>query len=406
MSQVGLVRCDVRAGAAAVEAQVAAAIELAGGLPARLRTARSILVKPNFVGSNGRFSHAEIKRHVPTGKPVGDTDPLVTRAVVRLLRAANPSARLLIAEGVDTKPGISAAQVFAWNEADQLVDECGAELLDANDGELLTVPVPGGLINRTLVVRREVVEAEAVVSVAKLKVHGTAGITLGIKNLFGLLPRRAYGSTHRNFVHTNYYRLMRTLVDTALVIRPDLVVIDGLIASNRSIVGDPVEMGLLLAGADPVATDATGMRLMSFNPLADFPTMPFLVAENHLRLAASAGLGELDPARIAVRGEEVTALARPGFFIETEGGVTTAQAAASRQAAIEQAAIFQQRRAEFERAYAGQYIFLRNGRVERATASLAEMSEWASRQMAQDVFGLALKVEPAPAAAERVEAYV
>jgi hypothetical protein len=79
---------------------------------------------------------------------------------------------------------------------------------------------------------------------------------------------------------------------------------------------------------------------------------------------------------------------------------------AARRAAIEQAAVFQQRRAEFERDYAGQYIFLRNGRVERATASLAEMSEWASRQMAQDVFGLTLKVEPAPAATERLEAYV
>ena len=404
MSQVGLVGCDISADAAEVEARLAEAIALAGGLPVRLRAARSIVVKPNFVGSNGKRGFDEIKRHA-SGKPVGDTDPLVTRAVVRLLRAANPTARIFIAEGVDTKPGIEPAQVFAWNGADRLVDECGAELLDANDGEMLEVPVPGGLINRTLTVRREIVAAEAVVSVAKLKVHGTAGITLGIKNLFGLLPRRAYGSTHRNFVHTNYVRLMRTLVDTALGIRPDLVVVDGLIASNRSIVGEPVVMNLLAAGHDPVATDAIGMQLMGFDPLDDFPMPPFLVAENHLRLAAGAGLGELDPARISVRGEPVAALARSGFAIETESKVTTAQAAAARQAAIEQAAVYQARRAEFERTYAGQYIFLRAGQVERATPSLAEMSEWASKQMAQDVFGLTLKVEPPAAAAERLEAY-
>ena len=53
----------------------------------------------------------------------------------------------------------------------------------------MRVPVPDGMMLRYLWVRREIAEADTYVSLAKLKCHQTAGITLSTKNMFGLLPR-------------------------------------------------------------------------------------------------------------------------------------------------------------------------------------------------------------------------
>src|SRR5918994_1581453 len=91
-------------------------------------------------------------------------------------------------------------------------------------------------------------EADAVVSIAKLKAHGTAGVTMSVKNMFGCLPRTYYGSTHRNFMHTNYFRLMRVIVDIATTLKPDLAVVDGLGASDHGMDHEPIETNVLLAG--------------------------------------------------------------------------------------------------------------------------------------------------------------
>src|SRR5213079_1360852 len=110
----------------------------------------------------------------------------------------------------------TAEDVFGWMDAPQLVEEFGVTLLNSNEGELVPVPVPGGgLIHKAVYLNRALADVDAVVSVAKLKAHGTAGVTMSVKNMFGILPRGRYGSTFRNFMHTNYFRLMRVVVDIA-----------------------------------------------------------------------------------------------------------------------------------------------------------------------------------------------
>ncbi|HVA89588.1 MAG TPA: hypothetical protein VNL71_07070, partial [Chloroflexota bacterium] len=155
---------------------------------------------------------------------------------------------------------------------------------------------------------------------------------------------------------------------------------------------------------DPVATDAVGAAVMGFDPHSDFPTEPFVVSENHLRLAASAGVGILDLAGTEVRGVPISEVSRR-FSIQTEMKVTTEQAIGARSAAIEQAAVFRARRAELLRQYAGQYVYLRNGDVEWSSPTLAEAANRAIQQLPRGEYGLAIQVLPETEEIEKASAY-
>jgi hypothetical protein len=182
-------------------------------------------------------------------------------------------------------------------------------------------------------------------------------------------------------------------------------VVDGLVASDHGMDHDPVETNVLLAGHDPVATDAVGAAVMGFDPEADFPDAPFLVSENHLRLAARAGLGTLDLAGTEVRGLPLSEARGHRFSLWTEYRVTTEQARAARRAAIEQAAVFRERRAELLRAYAGQYVYLHAGQVEWAAPTLADAADRAIRLLPKGHYGLAIQVLPEEEEVERASAY-
>lgn len=402
---VALTRCRHDSSDEAVAEAVHATIELAGGIPEKVRRARKILVKPNYVGANSKPSDDAIKRF--EGRLVSCSEPCINRAVVAALRAANPGAEIVFAEGIDARAPRTAEDVFRAMDAPRLVDEYGVKLLNANDAPVEPVPVPGGgLIHRAVHLNRELADVDAVVSVAKLKAHGTAGVTMSIKNMFGILPRSYYGSTHRNFMHTNYFRLMRVVVDIATTLKPDLAVVDGLVASDYGMDHEPREMDVLLAGHDPVATDAVGAAVMGFDPETDFPNEPFLVSENHLRLAAKAGVGTLRLAETELRGLPlVEARAARPFSIQTEMKVTTEQAVAARQVAVEQAAIYRARRQELLRDYAGQYVYLRDGEVEWAAATLAEAADRAIRLLPAGHYGLAVQVLPEDEEIEKSAAY-
>ena len=424
---VAISRCHFRSSDAAVEAAVRETVALAGGVPERVRNARKVLIKPNFVGANGKPSDEAIKRHRGTrsgvsreggwppspsgrgspGRMVSCSEPAVARAVVALVREANPNAEIVFAESIDVSGDRTPEDVFRAMGAVSLVDDFGVRLVDSNDGEIVPVPVPGGgLIHKVVHLHRDLAEADAVVSIAKLKAHGTAVVTMSLKNMFGCLPRAYYGSTHRNFMHTNYFRLMRVIVDIATTLKPDLAVVDGMVASDHGMDHEPVETNLLLAGHDPVATDAVGAACMGFDPESEFPNEPFLVSENHLRLAAGVGLGTLCLAETVVRGLPLAeARSKHRFSIQTEMKVTTSQAVEARRAAVEQAAVYRARRAELLERYRGQYVFLRNGEVEWSEPTLAEAADRAIRKLPAGEYGLAIQVLPEEQEIERAAAY-
>jgi uncharacterized protein (DUF362 family) len=188
----------------------------------------------------------------------------------------------------------------------------------------------GGEVASAWEVHRAYVETDVLVSLTKLKSHVSGGITGGMKNLYGIPPSSLYGDdlgdepdenalgyrnatmhactrkprtstttfTGRTVEGDHGYNVPRFIVDLATAFPIDLVVIDG-ISTIQSAEGwwngsmaTITRPGLLIAGRNPVCTDAVATAVMGFNPDAPHRTLPFVNGSNQLALARARGLGE------------------------------------------------------------------------------------------------------------------
>jgi uncharacterized protein (DUF362 family) len=174
------------------------------------------------------------------------------------------------------------------------------------------------------------VETDVLVSLAKLKSHVSGGITGGMKNLYGLPPSSLYGDdlkdepdetatgyrsrtmhncssnpqtsgkwfTGKSVEGDHGFNVPRFIVDLAAAFPIDLVVIDGISTIQTAEgwwLGSMVSVtrpGLLIAGRNPVCTDAIAAAVMDFDPNAPDRTLPFVNGTNYLSLARRQGLGE------------------------------------------------------------------------------------------------------------------
>jgi uncharacterized protein (DUF362 family) len=206
------------------------------------------------------------------------------------------------------------------------------------------VKVPwGGSLFPAYHLNHSYVDCDVYVSLAKLKNHATAGVTMGIKNNFGITPPALYShhqpneramSARVNVFHTGQqrpadglpqevdptsprrpsYRVPRHTVDS-IGIRPiDLTIIDGIETVSggegpwlKLAVQKP---GLLLAGRNPVCTDSIGTVVMGYDPMAAPATGPF-PGDNHLAMAAKLGLGTNNPKEIDVVGLSINDALHP-----------------------------------------------------------------------------------------------
>jgi uncharacterized protein (DUF362 family) len=176
----------------------------------------------------------------------------------------------------------------------------------------------GWFVHPDYVVNPILQEVDAFVSVAKMKCHWSCGITLSLKNLIGLVPTSFYRCSpehwHRSDLHgcdgAFKTRLPGAVVDLNRVRPIHLALIDG-IKSVEAGEGPwikpiaPVQPGVLVAGKNPVATDAVSMAVMGFDPGAAYPSAPFLRSDNHLSLAQQMGLGPYRLEEIQVVGAAI-----------------------------------------------------------------------------------------------------
>lgn len=142
-------------------------------------------------------------------------------------------------------------------------------------------------------------EADFVVSLPKLKTHHWAGVSLSLKNMFGVVPGSCYGWP-KNILH--WAGIDKAILDLNAAIRPDFAIIDGIVGmeGNGPIQGLPKACGVLIAGDDPVAVDATGARVMGLLP----------EKIKHIEAAGSL-LGHTDDNKIHQLGETIDAVRTP-----------------------------------------------------------------------------------------------
>src|SRR5450432_1059009 len=137
------------------------------------------------------------------------------------------------------------------------------------------------------------------VSMPKLKTHHWAGVTLSLKNMFGVVPGGCYGWP-KNVLH--WAGIDNSVLDINATVRPDFAIIDGIVGmeGNGPIQGTPKSSGVLILGDDPVAVDATGARVMGLLP-------------EKIRYIAQAStlLGHIHPEKIRQLGETVASVRTP-----------------------------------------------------------------------------------------------
>jgi len=296
---------------AEVETLVRQAVALAGGLESIVGPGDTVLIKPNLV-----WDAAPDEGYT--------TDPRVTRAVIQLAQEAG-AGQIIVADGAalyrdgrDARGATVAAFYRCGYDADRnMVDDVtGVPLVDLNnsggidqhDPNLVRKAYPqNGLIQSSYWLPNIVLDADVLISVPVLKNHSHAGVTLALKNQFGIAPSDVYHSPGSQMFKDALSHasddLGRHIVDLNLARPLDFAVVDGL----RGMIDGPIggaladpPMRLILAGADPVALDTVSALVMGYDP----STVPYL------GWADGVGLGTGDVAQITVRGLRVSQVRR------------------------------------------------------------------------------------------------
>jgi len=176
-------------------------------------------LKPNL-------GYPDARRH--EGRLIARTEPCVAGAVLRMIREVNKN-EVIVTDG-PYPHGISRVVKDAGYE--RIIKKCEAKLVDANEGPY--VDACSGRWNNfpRYCLNREIAGADAVVSIAKLKVHLLTGVSLCVKNLFEFPPVPIYGYWNARWYLHYPIRLPRCLVDLTSIFKPCLNLIDGMVGEN------------------------------------------------------------------------------------------------------------------------------------------------------------------------------
>ncbi len=186
-------------------------------------------------------------------------------------------AEVLVA---DSSSGGSTRQAADHTGLLTVCGDVGVPFKALEDSERISVDVPNSLRLSSVNVAKEIMDADLLVSVPKLKLHGQSIITLGMKNMMGTIHRAEMKSFHMD--------IQSSIADLMRVVPPDVVFVDG---TEAMVTGGPMngimeQRDLVIAGYDVVAVDAAGSRELDVDP----------TGVGHIVKAQDAGIGSMEPA--------------------------------------------------------------------------------------------------------------
>jgi uncharacterized protein (DUF362 family) len=248
--------------------------------PARVE-GRSVLLKPNLVEPSHEAPHI-------------NTHPAVVRAAAEVFRGWR-AREVLVAEGQGHCR--DAQFVLEQSGLGAVLKESHLEFIDLNHDDIFLVPNRLKLTALDqLALPLTLKRAELIVSLPKMKTHHWAGVTLALKNFFGVMPGVYYGWP-KNVLH--HAGIGPAILDIAAAVRPHLAIVDGIIGmeGDGPIMGAPRHAGVLVMGTNLPAVDATCARLMGIDPWR----VGYLAS-------ASGRLGPISERHIQQRGEAIGGL--------------------------------------------------------------------------------------------------
>lgn len=316
-------------------AQLAKGCDQIGGIQSLVR-GKTVGLKLNLTGNPANFPLTPNLPYRTNNQTIAATVHLLAQAGARRVRIiesffpATEDLSLWARYGIDVNAINNLGVKVDWENVQNL----GKYKQYAN----LKVP-GGGYMFPAYDLNEAFTKCDAYVSLAKLKNHWIAGVTLSMKNNFGATPCSLYGGDcgpsgnehptkergpvlhqgierppsgvaqelHPNSPRDPGYRVPRIVADEARIRPIDLAIIDG-VETVRGGEGpwlkglERMTPGVIIVGRNPVCTDAVAMAVMKYNPRAQRGTPPFLRGDNTLTLAEAVGVGTTDLSRIEIAG--------------------------------------------------------------------------------------------------------
>jgi uncharacterized protein (DUF362 family) len=250
---------------------------------------KRILLKPNLVETIPGAVHI-------------NTHPLVVRGAVEAFLSLG-AAQVTVGEG----PGhiTDTLRVLSESGLEEVLWEDRIPFIDVNHENGYTAANAGGCSRlKSLTLPVCLKNFDIIVSMAKLKTHHWAGVTLSMKNLFGLMPGSFYGWP-KNYLH--WAGIDGCIVDITATVRPQFAIVDGIVGmeGDGPIMGTPKQVGVLVMGRNLPAVDATCTRIMGIDPRR---------VESLSR--AEGWLGPIREANIHQAGESIAAVCTPFQLLE------------------------------------------------------------------------------------------
>jgi uncharacterized protein (DUF362 family)/NAD-dependent dihydropyrimidine dehydrogenase PreA subunit len=281
-SKIAVIKCSSY-DPASVKAALQKAVDLLGGISRFVGTGASVLIKPNMLSPD------------PPEKAI-TTHPAVVRAVAELVSSDGGTPSIGDSPGFYSFKRVAAASGIA-----KAAEEAGARLTPFETG--VEIATAENCLLKKIVVAQAVAGSDAIISVPKFKTHSLTYITAAVKNLLGCIPGLKKAEMHFRFPDNE--RFSRLLVAICLSIPVRLHILDAVVGMDGDgpNAGNPFPMGLIMAGADPVALDSVACRVVGIDPM----TVPML------SIGQECGLGHATEDGIEIVGESIDDVRVDGF---------------------------------------------------------------------------------------------
>jgi len=258
---------------------VAAAVENLGGMKQFVSTGDIVVVKPNIAWSR-------------TPEQAANTNPQVVEALVEMCFDAG--ARKVKVFDLPCNP---ARRTYTMSGIAEAARQAGADVSYVDERKFKDITIPHGEAVKSWRMYTEVFDADVLINVPILKHHSMARVTMGMKNLMGLL------GGNRESIHVNFNQ---KLADINTVIVPHLTVLDAfrVLKAHGPNAGTPEDVELtrqVIAGSDPIAVDAYGAQL--FGEVTGTGLLGKDVG--YIRIGHEMGLGEIDLEKVKRQHIEV-----------------------------------------------------------------------------------------------------
>ncbi|MGB2980988.1 MAG: DUF362 domain-containing protein, partial [Candidatus Zixiibacteriota bacterium] len=256
------------------------------GLERFVKKDQTVLIKPNLLSAK------DPSRAITT-------HPSVVRAVTEQVQELGAVPIL-----GDSPGGVDRGIKRVWENTklSEVSGQTGAKLVAFESSGVYPKTTPEG---RTYFIAKPVLDADVVISLAKLKTHTLTLMTGAVKNMFGSIPGFRKAVYHKEAPKPKDFA--KVIVDIFSLTKPHVTLVDAIVAmeGDGPSSGDPKYAGLLLAGTDAVALDMLAARIMGFKD-----------GEIDITVEAQRrGLGPKSFEQIEILGEDLSQIPLPKFVL-------------------------------------------------------------------------------------------